>query len=85
MGVQGRRQLEGPGLAGEVPDPHQAPGLAVVIGHVQLVGADVEGRTLPPIRGLDLNQSGPALGREAGDVVADAVALGPNRLGGLAR
>jgi hypothetical protein len=45
----------------------------------------VEGRTLPPIRGLDLNQSGPALGREAGDVVADAVALGPNRLGGLAR
>lgn len=47
MRVQWRAQLERLRLAGEIPEPEQTPFRPPLLGHGQLVAADVGGRALP--------------------------------------
>ena len=68
-------QLEGFRLPGEIPQSQEAPLGGPVLCDGEFVLGDVEGRTLPAVGGLDLDQSGLALVGPAFDVVSRPVAV----------
>ena len=55
MRVQRRVQLKRFRLAREVPEPEQGPFRAPLLGHGQLVAADVERGAFPAVRRLHLD------------------------------
>ena len=75
MRVQRRMQFERLRLAREVPEPEQGPFRTPLLGHSQLVAADMKRRPLPAIRRLHLDQARTAVRREPRDVVAGAIAI----------
>lgn len=75
MRVQRRVQFERLRLAGEVPQAEQGPLRAPLLGHGQLVAADMKRRALPSIRRLHLDQARTTVGGEAGDIVAGTIAI----------
>lgn len=75
MRVQRRVQLEHLRFARKVPEPEQGPFRTPLLGHGQLVAADVERRAFLAIRRFHLDQARAAIRREAGDIVAGSVAI----------
>ena len=66
MGAQRRADFKGTRVSREVPQANQMPMLPAIVGHLQFVAADVEGRALPAVRGFHLDQpisAGPVLAR----------------------
>ena len=68
-------QLERLWLAREVPQAEQRPFRTLLLGHGQLVTADMERGALPVIRRLHLDQARASVRREAGDIVASTIAI----------
>lgn len=60
---------------GEIPNSDKVPIIAASFGYCELVSGDVERRSLPTVRGLYLDHPLAAVGFEAGDIVAEAIAV----------
>lgn len=75
MCVEGRAQFEGSGLSGEIPQAQEAPLSRPVLRDGKLVPRNMERRSLPPVGGLHLDESGMALRGVTLDVVPRAVAV----------
>ena len=67
--------LKGLGLAGKVPQSDQGPFRAPLIRDGQFIAADIEGRALPSVRGLDLDQALASIWIEAGNIIACTIAI----------
>ena len=75
MGIERRPDFEGFRVTREVPEPDEVPMFPAFLCNVELVPADVEGRPLPAVLGLDLDQPIRTIGTEAVDVVAGPIAV----------
>lgn len=75
MRVQRRMQLERLRLACEVSKAEQGPFRAPLLGHGELVAADVEGSALPAVCRLHLDKARTTVRRQAGDIVAGTIAI----------
>lgn len=75
MGLHRRTQDEGGRLTSEIPDPDELPSITPSIGNSELVGAEMEGCSLPADRGLHLDQLFASIRFEAGNIVAVSVAV----------
>src|SRR5690606_6703909 len=64
VALQRRIKLERLRLPGEIPEPQEAPVGAPLLRHGELVAGDVEGRSLPAIGRLHLDQAFPPVGQE---------------------
>ena len=73
--VQRRANFEAARSARKIPKPDQVPVLSPFFCDLQLVAADVKGRALPAIRGLNFDQAISPVTGEAVDVISDAIAI----------
>ena len=62
-------------LAREFLHLDEEPVIAACFGDSQFVSGDVKRRALPPVRGFDLDHPFAAVGFEAGDIIAKAIAV----------
>ena len=75
MRVERRAQLEHLWRARKLVEPEEMPIIATLGRHLELVARDIEGGAFPSVGRLHLDEAVSAFEREAGDVVAGAIAV----------